>query len=216
MPLETGEFITDLILTNPLGSDAKSQGDDHLRLLKKTVQQSFPNVDGAVNLTPTEFNGVIGRLDTLEAGQSQAILSEQYPSGTSGAAYADNVWGSRILNTVDSDINNIAPLAASQFTLSAGTYYIKVTAALFSTLQSQLRIYDVTNSAAIIGGQSIYLGPQDTGGGPATAEGIIVISGDTAFEVQNWLSGISVFGQGISASTGAPEKYLTVHIMQLA
>ena len=59
MPLETGEFISDLNPVNPVGAtDFKSQGDDHLRLLKKTVQQSFPNIDAAVTLTPTELNAL--------------------------------------------------------------------------------------------------------------------------------------------------------------
>ena len=60
MPLETGEFITDLVITNPLGTDPKSQGDDHLRLLKKTVQQSFPNIDAEVSATPAELNTLVG------------------------------------------------------------------------------------------------------------------------------------------------------------
>ncbi len=55
MGLETGEYITDLVLANPLSSDLKHQGDDHLRLLKKTVQQSFPNINAPVLWTPTDF-----------------------------------------------------------------------------------------------------------------------------------------------------------------
>ncbi len=47
MALETGSFISDLTTSNPPGTDAKSQGDDHLRLIKTTVQGSFPNSDRA-------------------------------------------------------------------------------------------------------------------------------------------------------------------------
>lgn len=44
MGLETGTFISDLVPTNPIGpSDPKSQGDDHLRLIKNTAQNTFPN-----------------------------------------------------------------------------------------------------------------------------------------------------------------------------
>ena len=33
MALETGTYISDLVATNPVASDAKSQGDDHIRLI---------------------------------------------------------------------------------------------------------------------------------------------------------------------------------------
>jgi hypothetical protein len=48
MALETGTVINDLVITNPTAVDAKSQGDDHLRLLKTTIKNSFPGFTGAV------------------------------------------------------------------------------------------------------------------------------------------------------------------------
>lgn len=44
MPLETGSFINDLTPSNPPGSDPAGQGDDHLRLIKTTVQGTFPQM----------------------------------------------------------------------------------------------------------------------------------------------------------------------------
>jgi hypothetical protein len=49
MALETGNYIDDLVITNPTASDPISQGDDHLQLIKKVVKQSFPSVDAAVH-----------------------------------------------------------------------------------------------------------------------------------------------------------------------
>lgn len=59
MGLETGTYISDLVATNPLGSDAKSQGDDHIRLIKSTVKASFTGVSGACTATHTELNRTI-------------------------------------------------------------------------------------------------------------------------------------------------------------
>lgn len=42
MGLETGTFISDLTTTNPISTDVRSQGDDHLRLLKTCIKGSFP------------------------------------------------------------------------------------------------------------------------------------------------------------------------------
>lgn len=56
MGLETGTYISDLVATNPTSTDPKSQGDDHIRLLKSTVKATFPNVTGAVTGTQAELN----------------------------------------------------------------------------------------------------------------------------------------------------------------
>lgn len=62
MALETGTYISDLVATNPTATDPKSQGDDHLRLLKSTIKASFPNVSGAVSATHTELNDVANKV----------------------------------------------------------------------------------------------------------------------------------------------------------
>ena len=45
MGLESATYISQLVDTNPAGSDVISQGDDHIRLIKKVVQDSLPDVD---------------------------------------------------------------------------------------------------------------------------------------------------------------------------
>ena len=60
MALETGTYISDLVITNPAGADGKDRGDDHIRLLKSTIKTTFPNVTGAVNPTHVEFNYLAG------------------------------------------------------------------------------------------------------------------------------------------------------------
>lgn len=61
MTLESGTYISDLNASNPSATDPKSQGDDHIRLLKSTVQNTFPNVTGEVARTHVEINSVIDR-----------------------------------------------------------------------------------------------------------------------------------------------------------
>ena len=56
MGLETGDYISDLVETNPLGTDPVSQGDDHIRLIKSILKSQFPNLDAAVTATPDELN----------------------------------------------------------------------------------------------------------------------------------------------------------------
>jgi hypothetical protein len=60
MGLETGNYISDLVQTNPLSTDLKSQGDDHLRLIKKTLKQTFPVITGEVTSNHVELSHVKG------------------------------------------------------------------------------------------------------------------------------------------------------------
>jgi|SRR6185369_11834829 len=54
MGLETGIWVNDLNPANPPGTDPKSQGDDHLRLEKTTVKNSFAGFVGAILITGTD------------------------------------------------------------------------------------------------------------------------------------------------------------------
>lgn len=57
MALETGDFLDDLVQTNPVkATDPVTEGADHLQLLKKVLQQTFPNLDAAMTLTPAQLN----------------------------------------------------------------------------------------------------------------------------------------------------------------
>ena len=65
MGLETGTFIDDLVTSNPAATDGLSQADDHLRLIKTVVKNTFPNVDAAVTATPAQLNLTAGITSSL-------------------------------------------------------------------------------------------------------------------------------------------------------
>lgn len=48
MTVEVATYITDLQPANPPSSDPRAQGDDHLRLIKQVLQNTFPNANRAV------------------------------------------------------------------------------------------------------------------------------------------------------------------------
>jgi hypothetical protein len=56
MGLETGTYISSLNSSNPTTGDNKTEGDDHIRLIKATLLATFPNVTGAVTATHTQLN----------------------------------------------------------------------------------------------------------------------------------------------------------------
>lgn len=81
----TGKYITDLNEAWPIGTtDAKSQGDDHLRGIKQVLKNSFAGVSGAVTSTHTELNLLDGCTLTL-AGKSFSSsddVIDNFPAGT--------------------------------------------------------------------------------------------------------------------------------------
>jgi len=60
MTVEASGFIDDIDPTQPPGTDNFSEGDNHLRNFKKSVQDSFPNIAGAITSTHTELNNLDG------------------------------------------------------------------------------------------------------------------------------------------------------------
>ncbi len=79
MALETGEYIGNLVATNPTPSDPKSQGDDHLRLIKSTLQNSFAGIEGMILVSGVESG----------AGNAYTVALSGEP--TTPAAYTANM-----------------------------------------------------------------------------------------------------------------------------
>jgi hypothetical protein len=59
MGLEVTTYVDGLVSTNPVSGDPMGQSDDHIRLLKSALKNTFPNVTGAVTATQTQLNAVL-------------------------------------------------------------------------------------------------------------------------------------------------------------
>ncbi|MES2148588.1 MAG: hypothetical protein V4508_02235 [Pseudomonadota bacterium] len=124
MALETGTYTSDLVVTNPPGSDPKSQMDDHLRLIKAVIRNTIPNLTGPMVRTHTELNTVTDR--GLIAGQTWTG-PHTFPATTYGVTAAFGASGTAFA-TLDF-VNAVATSAvlpgqagkAGQFLKSNGT-----------------------------------------------------------------------------------------------
>lgn len=111
MGLEAATFINQLVAANPVGAtDPKSQGDDHLRLIKSTLQATFAAITGAVTATHTELNqlhaGVIssvGNGTNLLPAYSFASDPDtgMYRSGANALSFAVNGVQQLLINTAN-------------------------------------------------------------------------------------------------------------------
>lgn len=67
MAVEAATRINDLDITKPDATDSKREGDDHLRLIKKVLKQTFTNVDAALSVAFSVLNGLPARIASLES-----------------------------------------------------------------------------------------------------------------------------------------------------
>lgn len=132
MALETATYINGLVATNPAGGDAIAQADDHLRLIKSTIKNTFPNITGAVSVSHTDLNTRLmpsGGIIMWSGAQADI------PSG----------W-------VLCDGNNSTPDLRGRFVVGAGgAYSVGATGGNTSVALSESNIPSHTHSATFTG-----------------------------------------------------------------
>ena len=83
------KYLDDLNSSNPAAGDNVSEGDDHIRGIKNVLKLTFPNIDAAVNATPTELNYVDGVTSAIQT-QFDAITANNW---VTNARMADDAIG---------------------------------------------------------------------------------------------------------------------------
>jgi hypothetical protein len=75
MGLETGNLIGDLNQAWPLGTDDVSQGDDHIRLIKKVLENNIVGNTAPMQFTGTDFHIIDADIYTrdLDVGRNAAV-----------------------------------------------------------------------------------------------------------------------------------------------
>lgn len=105
MPIESATYISQLTVVNPLGTDLRSTSDDHLRLIKTALTNSFVNIRSEVSASASEMNQLVGvTTPVAEKGVANTF------SGTQSFAQTVDVLGI-IRQTKGADISSTAALA---------------------------------------------------------------------------------------------------------
>ena len=99
MTVESVTYINDLDVNNPAGGDSISQGDDHIRNIKKSIKNTFPNVSEPVTATAEELNKV-----TNFAATGNGVFASCKWNGTS-LMYGHNISGITAMGTTGYRIN---------------------------------------------------------------------------------------------------------------
>ena len=85
MTIETATYLSQLDATYPASGDAKSEGDNHIRLLKSTIKATWPNLTAtAVTPTSADFNTLTGAATTGGVGLN--VVTQVATDNTTKAA----------------------------------------------------------------------------------------------------------------------------------
>jgi len=86
MSVETATYISQLDSAKPAGTDLKSEGDDHLRLIKTTLENTFTGITGAITSTQDELNQLTGaHVTTTELNHLAGYCSVEPETNTTSA-----------------------------------------------------------------------------------------------------------------------------------
>lgn len=82
MGLEAVTYIADFVQTNPIGaSDPKSEGDDHIRNIKKALQNCFPSLSGQIFRKQAKgTNYSVALTDNLSWIDATAAINLTFPA----------------------------------------------------------------------------------------------------------------------------------------
>ena len=76
MAIESATWISDLDPANPKGTDQKGTADDHARLIKQTIVNSFSNINAEVSASAGALNYMVGVTSSVQ-GQIDAEISSR-------------------------------------------------------------------------------------------------------------------------------------------
>lgn len=211
MPLEVANFIPDLNVSNPAHTDGLSQADSHMRLIKATLKNTFPNfTDVALASTQAQLDAAVGLTTgavALPFKAGTAALPGLYALGDTGTGLFHPAAGQLGIS-----INGVQVALMSSTTLVT-TMSIASTGAIGAAA--------ITNTGAYSGGtgQLVPIGgvlewyddvlPPE--GGYCWLNGQIIASANTVCPVLLARWGSRYGGNGVT-TMGVPDRRDTVGI----
>lgn len=190
MALESATTINQLNPLFPVATDGLAQADDHMRLIKSTIQNTFPNITGAITATQAEMN----KMDGVTASTSELNTLTGITASTAELNKLDGYTGSA---------TNLNILSGSGVTPTEFSYLDGVT----SNLQTQLNSKqpNVTGAATTIMSSNLTANQVlvSDGSGKVAVSGVIdttelgYLNGVTS-SIQSQLNSLSSSVSGIS------------------
>ena len=143
MALETTTYIDGLVVTNPTSSDNVGDGDNHIRLLKAAIRQTWPSIAGAVTSTHTAINSAVATANTAtNANTASAIVKRDAAGNFIASGITANLTG----NVVGNVTGNVTGTASNATSATSATQATRL-----STARDIILTGDVTGTASFQG-----------------------------------------------------------------
>tara|TARA_Y100001951_G_C11146877_1_gene186902 strand:- start:125 stop:640 length:516 start_codon:yes stop_codon:yes gene_type:complete len=143
-------------------------------------------------------------------------IVDEKSSGTAGGSSTTGSWLTRDLNTVVTNEITGASLASDQITLAAGTYFIQAGSPAYEGQGSQVKLYNITDTADELIGGCIATGGSLGIMSRSLVFGRFTIDAEKDFEIQMQFGGAKAStGMGRAAGFSVVEKYTYVLIWQM-
>jgi hypothetical protein len=170
--------------------------------------------DTALSEAEEEVLGVIIENYTYQGYQDTvALLKDVKPPGTNGGTFQSNTWIMRELNTLIGDVNFVI-LDNSQFTITEGTYNVRVSAPACNVQNHQIKLYNSTTSSDIEYGTSEFAASEVISN--STLNTILKLTESNTFEIQHiCYKTVNNIGLGKATGFAINEVYCSVFIQKL-
>ena len=156
-----------------------------------------------------ELPAVSGANVTLVDNRQYILIEDQKSAGTNGGSASATTWNVRDLNTEVADEPGAASLSSNQITLTAGTYYCRISAPAYRVTTHKIRLHETTSTLADIYGTCEMAIADYNAQTRSVLAGKFTISsanesaGQNIFEVQHYTTAASsTTGLGYSTNVG--------------
>lgn len=177
---------------------------------------TYPASDGSANqVLKTDGSGALGWTTVASGGKfaSYAAICDKKAYDADGGTFSDGAWRTRDLNHEIRDEDGIVSISSNQFTLVAGDYLIRWTAPAENVNRNTSRLYNITDSAVVGTGNSIFLsnGISTEVTGSSTGTAYVSIAGAKAFEIQHYgQTSRSTTGFGMKSNLSGVDSIYTI------
>jgi hypothetical protein len=166
---------------------------------------TLPDEAGTVLTSASDLTGVTGAGGLFT---SYAVVRDEKGAAVDGGTFTSGADRTRDLNTEHFDPDGIVSLSSNQFTLQAGTYFIRWYAPAYAVARHVASLYNVTDSAIVEIGSSAYASASTT---VSNGNAQVTIASAKAFEIRHQSQSTgSGNGFGVSTNNQASVSVYTV------
>jgi hypothetical protein len=162
MPLESANFVQDLDSSNPPGSDDRSQGDNHLRLIKTALKATLPNASKAFRFPTSGATKTANFSVTFPTDQNVAFaidstagtIAVSLPDPTFGGTVNEDGFGFWLIRTAGTNLVTVTPsgaqtiMGAASYSMAANRQYAYL---FWAGTQDRWLVFEGNNPALTYG-----------------------------------------------------------------